>query len=205
LVLPSPNVKDDCTYGVQLLGTLQYDRIDIQSKIFNGANSIPVLYRLLKNYASITRSGSQPDLVLPSPNVKDDCTYGVQLLGTLKYDRINIQSKVFNGANSIPVLYRLIKNYASITRSGSQPDLVLPSPNEKDDCTCGVQLLGTLKYDRIDIQSKVFNGAYSIPLLYRLLKNNAKITRSGSQPYLVLPSPNVKDDCTYGVHVLGTL
>jgi len=93
-----------------------------------------LLYRLLKNYASITRSGSQPDLVLPSPNVKDDCTYGVQLLGTLKYDRIDIQSKVFNGANSIPLLYRLLKNYASITRSGSQPYLVIPSLNAVTDC-----------------------------------------------------------------------
>jgi hypothetical protein len=111
---------------------------------------------LLKNYASITRSGSQPDLVIPSPIENGDCTYGVQLLGTLKYDRIDIQSNVFDGANSIPLLYRLLKNYASITRSGSQPDLVLPSPNVKGDCTYGDKLLGTLKYDRIEIQSKVF-------------------------------------------------
>ncbi len=34
--------------GRYLLGTLKYDRIDIQSKVFDGANCIPTLYRLLK-------------------------------------------------------------------------------------------------------------------------------------------------------------
>jgi len=41
-----------------LLVTLKYDRIDTQSKVFDGANCIPTLYRLLKNCASITRSGT---------------------------------------------------------------------------------------------------------------------------------------------------
>ena len=35
----------------------------------------------------------------------------------LKYDGIDIKSKVFDGVNCIPTLYRLIKNCASITRS----------------------------------------------------------------------------------------
>jgi hypothetical protein len=43
-----------------------------------------------------------------------------------------------------------------------------------------VLLLGTLKYDWIDIQSKVFDGSTCIPTLYRLLKNCANTTRTGS-------------------------
>jgi hypothetical protein len=77
LAIPRPNRKDDCTYGISLLGTLKYDRIDIQSKVFDGANYIPTLYRLLKNCANITRSGVQPDLAIPRPNRKDDCAYGI--------------------------------------------------------------------------------------------------------------------------------
>ena len=34
----------------------------------------------------------------------------------LKYDRLGIQSKVFDGATCIPALYRLLKNWANITR-----------------------------------------------------------------------------------------
>jgi hypothetical protein len=37
---------------------MKYHRIDIQSKVFDGANDIPTLYRLLKNYANITRTDS---------------------------------------------------------------------------------------------------------------------------------------------------
>ena len=110
--------------------TLKYDRIDIHSKVFDGATCIPTLYRLLKNCANITRSGCQPDLVIPRPNRKDACTYGIQLLGTLKYDKIDIQSKAFDGATFIPELYRRLKNCANITRSGSQP-LVIPRPKRK--------------------------------------------------------------------------
>jgi len=58
LVMPRPNRKDACTYGIWLLVTLKYDWIDIQSKVFDGANCIPAIYRFLINYDSITRSGS---------------------------------------------------------------------------------------------------------------------------------------------------
>jgi hypothetical protein len=34
---------------------MKYHRIDIQSKVFDGANCITTLYMLLKNYANITR------------------------------------------------------------------------------------------------------------------------------------------------------
>jgi hypothetical protein len=119
LVIPRPNRKEDCAYCIELLGTLKYDRIDIQSKVFDGANCIPTLYRLLKNYANINRTDSYPVLVIQRPNRKDDCADCVELLGTLKYDRIDIQSKVFDGANCIPTLYRLLKNYANITRTDS--------------------------------------------------------------------------------------
>jgi hypothetical protein len=37
---------------------MKYHRIDIQSKVFGGANCIPTLYRLLKNSAYITRTGT---------------------------------------------------------------------------------------------------------------------------------------------------
>jgi len=50
--------KDACAYGIYLIGTQKYDRIDIQSKVFGGANCIPTLYRLLKNSANITRTDS---------------------------------------------------------------------------------------------------------------------------------------------------
>jgi len=58
LAIPRPNRKDACTYGIKQLGTLKYDRIDIQSEIFDGANCIPTQYRLFNNCANITRSGS---------------------------------------------------------------------------------------------------------------------------------------------------
>ncbi len=48
------------------------DKIDIQSKVFDGANCIPTLYSLLKTYANITRTGSDPDLAIQRPNGKDD-------------------------------------------------------------------------------------------------------------------------------------
>ncbi len=119
MAIPRPNKKAGCAYGIELLGTLKYDRIDIQSKIFDGANCIPTLYSLLKNYAKITKSGSKPNLAIPRPNRKNGCAYGIELLGTLKYDRIDIQSKVFDGVNCIPTLYSLLNNYANITRTGS--------------------------------------------------------------------------------------
>ncbi len=50
--------KGDCTYGVQLLGTLKYDRIDIQSKVFDSANCIPTVDNLFNNCANTTKSGS---------------------------------------------------------------------------------------------------------------------------------------------------
>jgi hypothetical protein len=112
-------LKDACTYGIQLLGTLKFDRIDIQSKVFGGANCISTLYRLLNNWAGNTSCGSLPYLAIPSPNRIDACTYGMKLLGTLNYDRIDIQSKVFDGANCISTLYRLLKNWASNTSCGS--------------------------------------------------------------------------------------
>jgi len=77
LVISRPTRKGDCTYGIQLLGTLKDERIDMQSKVFDGATCIPTLYRLLKNCTSITRSGSLPDLAIPRPNRKGDCTYGI--------------------------------------------------------------------------------------------------------------------------------
>jgi hypothetical protein len=52
LTIPSPNRKDACTYGIKLLGTLNYGRREIQSKVFGGANCISTLYRLLNNWAS---------------------------------------------------------------------------------------------------------------------------------------------------------
>jgi hypothetical protein len=58
LAIPRPNRKNGCAYGIKLLGTLKYDRIDIQSKVFDGANCIPTLYRLLKNSANNTRTGT---------------------------------------------------------------------------------------------------------------------------------------------------
>jgi hypothetical protein len=100
-----------------MIRPMKYHRIDIQSKVFDGANYLPTLSRLLKNYANITRTDNYPVLVIPRPNKKEDCSYCVELLGTLKYDRIDIQSKVFDGANCIPTLYRLLKNYANITRT----------------------------------------------------------------------------------------
>jgi hypothetical protein len=61
-----------------LLGTLKFDRIDNQSKVFDVTIiCIPTLYRLVKNCASKSRSGSDPDLAIPRPNRKDDCTYGI--------------------------------------------------------------------------------------------------------------------------------
>jgi hypothetical protein len=60
-----------------------------------------------------------PGLVTPRPTRKGDCTCGVELLGTLKYDRIDLQSNVFDAANCNLPLYRLLKKYASITSSGS--------------------------------------------------------------------------------------
>jgi hypothetical protein len=71
------NNKGDCYYSVQLLDTLKYNRIDLPSKVFDGANCILTLYRLFLKYANITRSGSWPDLVILRPNRKGDCTYGV--------------------------------------------------------------------------------------------------------------------------------
>jgi hypothetical protein len=79
-----------------------------------------------------------PDLAIPRPNKTDACTYDIQLLGTSKYDRMGIQSKVFDGANCIPALYRLFNNCANITRSGFKPDLVIPRPNRKGDCTYSI-------------------------------------------------------------------
>jgi hypothetical protein len=46
------------SYGIFTYPTLKYDSIDIQSNVFDGANCIPTLYRLLKKCASITRSSS---------------------------------------------------------------------------------------------------------------------------------------------------
>jgi len=37
---------------------MKYQRIDIQSKVFDGVNYIPTLDRLLKNYANIIRTDS---------------------------------------------------------------------------------------------------------------------------------------------------
>jgi hypothetical protein len=76
LAIKRPNGKYDYTYGNYLLATLKYDRIDIQSKVFDSAICIPTLYSLLKNYASNSRSGSEPDLAIQRPNGKDDYTYG---------------------------------------------------------------------------------------------------------------------------------
>jgi hypothetical protein len=39
-------------------------------------------------------------------------------------------------------------------------------------------MIRPMKYHRIDIQSKVFDGATCIPTLYRLLKNSANSTRT---------------------------
>jgi hypothetical protein len=47
---PRPNRKGDCTYGVQLLDIFKYDKIDIQSKVFDGANGIPTLSKILLKY-----------------------------------------------------------------------------------------------------------------------------------------------------------
>jgi hypothetical protein len=58
MAIPRPNRKDGCAYGITLIGTLKYDRIDIQSKVLDGANCIPMLYSLLKNCARSTRTGS---------------------------------------------------------------------------------------------------------------------------------------------------
>jgi len=58
LVIPRPNRKGDCAYDVQLLGTLKYDRIDIQSKVFDGATCIPTSNSHYKNCGSITRSST---------------------------------------------------------------------------------------------------------------------------------------------------
>ena len=82
MVIQRPNREEDCAYCIELLGTLKYDRIDIQSKVIGGAYCIPTLYSLLKTYASNSRSGSEPDLAIPRPNGKDDYTYGIELLGT---------------------------------------------------------------------------------------------------------------------------
>jgi hypothetical protein len=76
LAIQRPNGKDDYTYGNKLLATLKYDRIDIQSKVFDGANCIPTIYSLLKTYANITRTGSESDLAIQRPNGIDDYTYG---------------------------------------------------------------------------------------------------------------------------------
>ncbi len=143
--------------------------------------TVPIVFLLCTGsffiYASITRPGSQPDLVIPRPNRHGDCTYGIMLLGTLKYDRIDIQSKVFNVANCIPSVYMLFLKQVSITRPGRQPDLVMQRPNRKSQCTYGIMLLGTLKYDRIDIQSNVFNGAICISTVHKLFLKQASITR----------------------------
>jgi len=56
----------------------------------------------------ITRTG--PDLAITRPIKIGGCAYGIKLLGTLKYYRLDIQSKVFDGANCIPILYRPFRN-----------------------------------------------------------------------------------------------
>jgi len=61
LVILTPNRKGDCAYGVQLLGILKYDRIDIQLKVFDGANGIPTLSRTVLKYKF--RAGYLPDLL----------------------------------------------------------------------------------------------------------------------------------------------
>jgi hypothetical protein len=55
---PRPNRKGDCTHGVQLLDIFKYDKIDIQSKVFDGATYIPTLYSLYKKWSIITRYGT---------------------------------------------------------------------------------------------------------------------------------------------------
>ena len=67
------------------------------------------MIQLLTTKTGCTFFASNYSLVIPRPNRKDYCTYGINLLGTLKYDRIDIQSKVFDGATCIPTLYRLLK------------------------------------------------------------------------------------------------
>jgi hypothetical protein len=78
-------------------------------------NYIPVTYFY---YSFTTKTGciffaSNYSLVIPRPNRKDDCTYGIFTYPTLKYDRRDIQSKAFDGSTCIPTLYRLLKNCAS--------------------------------------------------------------------------------------------
>jgi hypothetical protein len=41
LAIPRLNKNDDNTYGIELIGNLKYDRIDIISKVVNGINCIP--------------------------------------------------------------------------------------------------------------------------------------------------------------------
>jgi len=77
LAIPRPNNNGGCAYGIKLLGTLKYDRIDIQSKVFDSAYCIPTLYSLLKNCARSARTGSKPDLAIPRPNKKGGCAYGI--------------------------------------------------------------------------------------------------------------------------------
>jgi len=86
-----------------MIRPMKYQRIDIQSKVFDGVK----------------------------PNRKHDCSYCVELLGTLKYDRIDIQSKVFDSANCIPTLYRLFNNCDNITRYGSIARLGITKAKQK--------------------------------------------------------------------------
>jgi hypothetical protein len=51
--------------------------MDIQSKLFDGANCSPTLYSLINNGANITWPGTLPDLAIPRPNTKDDYTFGI--------------------------------------------------------------------------------------------------------------------------------
>jgi hypothetical protein len=54
--------KTTISLSYNMIRPMKYHRIDIQSKVFDGANCIPALYRLLKNCANIARLGTSQRL-----------------------------------------------------------------------------------------------------------------------------------------------
>jgi hypothetical protein len=81
-------------------------------------STIDKLITVINNQNSSNFFANNNSLVIPRPNRKGDGTYGIFTYPILKNGRIDIQSKVFDGATCIPTLHRLLKNCANITRSG---------------------------------------------------------------------------------------
>ncbi len=91
--------------------TVKYNRRIIKLKIFDWGIASPTLKGLTKNYGKTTMTNNSQSWQLNSrPNRKDGFNYAPKNKGTLKYDGINILSKVFDGDNSTSTLKGLKNN-----------------------------------------------------------------------------------------------